>query len=384
MQGRARLGAGGILLIAIAALVFGAIGGAIAANRTASGKVVKETVYATASTPASVSTDSQAPPMSWAEVARRAGPAVVTIINQQQPVQDIFGYQQGATAEGSGFVIDRKGDIVTNNHVIDNAQSLSAVFSDGRKVRARLVRSDPSADLAVIKVEASVPAVLQFGRSSQLQPGEPVLAIGSALGEFRNTVTSGVVSALGRTITEPATASQPNGNALHNLIQTDAAINQGNSGGPLLNDRGQVIGVNTAITRGSQSTDVFGLSQSVVAEGLGFAIPSDTVKNEAAVLVQNKPPALLGVRYQPITQQQAQFFNMPMGAYVRMVEPGSPAARAGIKPRDIITKIGSQSLTGSNDLQQVIAAHAPGDTIGVTVWRNGKTFTVKVKLAAKK
>jgi 2-alkenal reductase len=383
MQTRARLGVGGILLVAIAALIFGTIGGAVAANHLASTKVVRETVYTPAATPASITTEPQSAPMSWVEVARRAGPAVVTIINQQQPVQDIFGFQQGATDEGSGFVIDRKGDIVTNNHVIDNAQSLSVVFSDGHKVAAHIIRADPSADLAVIKVDAAVPAVLRFGDSNRLQPGEPVLAIGSALGEFRNTVTSGVVSALGRTITEPATSSEPNGNTLHNLIQTDAAINQGNSGGPLLDDRGEVVGVNTAITRGS-STDLFGFSQSVVAEGLGFAIPSAIAKNEAAVLVQNKPPALLGVRYQPITSQQAQFFGMPVGAYVKVVDPGSPAAKAGIKARDIITKIDNQSLTGTNDLQQIIGAHSPGDVVTVTLWRNSKTLTLKVKLAAKK
>jgi 2-alkenal reductase len=255
---------------------------------------------------------------------------------------------------------------------------LTVVFSNGHQSKANIVRTDQVADLAVIRVHASVPAVLQFGDSSQLQPGEPVIAIGSALGEFRNTVTAGVVSALNRTIQEPSS-----GPTLQDMIQTDAAINQGNSGGPLLNDRGQVVGVNTAITRGASSTDIFGLSENAVAEGLGFAIPSNVVQNVARRLLQNKPPAFLGVSYQQVDQQAATFYNYPVGAYVLSVKPGSPADKAGIKTKDIITKIDGQSLSGQYTLQEMISNDVPGQSVKLTVWRSGKTFTVKVKLSAK-
>ena len=266
---------------------------------------------------------------------------------------------------------------MTNNHVVEGAQTLTVVFSDGRKSSAQLVRNDPLTDLAVVKVQAKVNTMLTFGDSNSLQPGEPVLAIGSALGEYRNTVTSGIVSGLGRAITEPT------GTVLQNMVQTDAPINQGNSGGPLLNEHGQVIGVNTAITRGAQASDPFGVSQSVVAEGLGFAIPSSTVQNVASRLVQNKAPAFLGVTYHPINQQDSTFYSLPVGAYVNTVASGSPAAKAGIRPRDVITQVDTQKLAGTVQLEQVIAEHLPGQTAVLHVWRSGKTMVIKVKLGSK-
>lgn len=377
MRNRSSLGLGAVLLVAIVALIFGAIGGAAAASRFSTTKVVTKTVPSSAAIPASSLGTPSGTPMSWAEVARRDGPAVVTIINQQKSQTDLFGNQvPGGTAEGSGFVISHSGDILTNFHVIDQEQSLKVVFSDGRRVPARLVRGDQLSDLAVIKVNASVPAVLRFGDSSKLQPGQPLLAIGSALGQFRNTVTAGVVSALGRSITEPDQVT------IHDMVQTDAAINQGNSGGPLLDDRGEVVGINTAITRGTQQSDPFGASQSVVAEGLGFAISSSTAEKVALRLEQNKPPAQLGVIFGQVTQQYSTFFHMPLGAYVQSVKPGSPAQRAGIQPRDVITKIDGHAITDTYPLNQAIYQHAPGDVITLTLWRNGKTLTVKAKLAA--
>ncbi len=378
MKERSRLGAASVLLVAVVALVFGGVGGAVVGSRMTQTGIVQATAQtAPSSNPAGNPVESSTP-LSWVEVARRAGPAVVTIVNQQQPQSDIFGnVQPGAKAEGSGFAIDKKGDIVTNNHVVEGAQTLTVVFSDGRKVSAQLVRSDPLTDLAVIKVSAKITTTLTFGDSNNLQPGEPVLAIGSALGEYRNTVTSGIVSGLGRAITEPT------GTVLQNMVQTDAPINQGNSGGPLLNEHGQVIGVNTAITRGAQASDPFGVSQNVVAEGLGFAIPSSTVKNVASRLVQNKAPAFLGVTYHPINQQDSTFYSLPVGAYVNTVASGSPAAKAGIRPRDVITRVDGQKLVGTVQLEQVIAEHVPGQTAVLQVWRSGKTITIKVKLGSK-
>jgi 2-alkenal reductase len=309
---------------------------------------------------------------------RRVGPGVVTIISQQQGGQDLFGNPiAGGKAEGSGFIIDRKGDIVTNNHVIAQAQSLTVVFADGHQASAQLVRADPTSDLAVIRVNVPVPAVLRFGDSSKLEPGQPVLAIGSALGEFRNTVTSGVVSALGRTI------SEDNGNTLQNMLQTDAAINQGNSGGPLLDTRGEIIGVNTAVNRGSSQTDLFGISQSVVAVGLGFAIPSNTVNSVTSRLVKNKSPAFLGVKYHEVSRQESTYYSMPTGAYVLAVDKGSPADRAGMKLRDVITKVDGHSISDTLALEQLISNHSPGQTTTLTVWRSGKTLTLKVVLGTR-
>ncbi|HEX8917806.1 MAG TPA: trypsin-like peptidase domain-containing protein [Chloroflexota bacterium] len=378
MQSRSGIGLPVLFLVVLLGAGFGAAGGYIAGNaaKPKTTQIVKE-VQSTGN-PVDISQNSAAP-LSWTAVAQRDGPSVVTIVNQQLAQQDLFGNTvPGATAEGSGFVVNTRGDIVTNNHVIENSQSLTVVFADGRKVPAHLVRADTSTDLAVVKVNSSVPAPLHFADSTQIQPGEPVLAIGSALGEFRNTVTAGVISATGRTI------SEPNGVSLSGMIQTDAAINQGNSGGPLIDEHGRVVGVNTAIAGRATTSDIFGNnSQQAVAEGLGFAIPSNTVSNVAGHLMQNKPTAFLGVTYHEISKQDSSYYNLPVGAYINTVAPSSPAARAGLRARDVITKIGDKSLADTYQLEQLISQHNPGQTVTLTIWRNGKSQTVKVKLGAK-
>lgn len=380
MTNRSRLGAGTVLAVAVLALVLGALAGAVAGAKATGKTVIVRQVQATSSSdnspttqPAAVSTG----PIDWSGIAKQADKAVVTIVNQQKPQQGLFGTVPGGTAEGSGFIVNTNGDIVTNNHVVDQAQSLTAVFYNGQKASAQVIHTDQLSDLAVVRVKAKVPGVLHFGNSSALLPGEPVMAIGSALGQYRNTVTAGVVSALGRTIQEP------NGITLHSMVQTDAAINQGNSGGPLLNTSGQVIGVNTAITRGSSATDIFGNADAAVAEGLGFAIPSSTVASVANRLIQNKAPAFLGVTFHPITQQDSSFYNLPVGAYINKLLPGSPASRAGLQQRDIITKVGNRSINDTYPLDQVIAEHSPGDVVKLTVWRNGKSLVFSVNLGAK-
>jgi 2-alkenal reductase len=370
------------LFVIVLSVIGGGLAGYIAGQHSKSSSSASSTGQ---SNPITEVNTTSSTPMSWEQVATKAGPAVVTIINQQAPQQTIFGEQPGATDEGSGFIIDSKGDIVTNYHVIDQEQSLTVVFSNGKKVPAQLVRGDPFNDLAVVRIHATVPAVLHFGNSAALTPGEPVMAIGSALGQFRNTVTAGVVSALGRTIQEPSSDVVPNGATLHDMVQTDAAINQGNSGGPLLNTYGQVIGINTAITRGSSSSsDLFGLNtDTAVAEGLGFAIASNTARNVVSRLMVNKPTASLGVKYQQVDQQAAQFYSFPVGAYIQQVEPNSAAAKAGLKQRDIITKVNGTAINDESSLEQIITSHAPGQTVKLTVWRNGKTFTISVKLGSK-
>ena len=386
MTNRSSLGVLGLVTVAVLALIFGALGGYVAGkNATPSTTIIRQTAASTGTSNNPVSSaasiDSTAP-MSWVQVAHEAGPAVVTVVNQLKPQQGLFGYAPAGTGEGSGFVIDHKGDIVTNNHVVDQAQSLQVVFANGKKANAQLVRADPQSDLAVVHVSVPVTTILRFGDSNMLQPGQPVMAIGSALGQYRNTVTAGVVSALGRTIQEPPSSNLSAGVSLHNMLQTDTAINQGNSGGPLLNDRGEVVGVNTLISRGAQQTDIFGAGSSVVAEGLGFAIPSSTVSNVAARLVQNKPTAFLGVQYHQINQQEATYYNLPIGAYINTIRPNSPASRAGLHQRDIVTKINGQPINDTYSLEQVVAEHTPGQTVAVTMWRSGKTLARKVKLGA--
>ncbi len=209
------------------------------------------------------------------DAVKKANPAVVTIVNTLQPqrVRSPFGQRtQQGQAVGTGVIIDSKGYIVTNNHVIEGAQSLEVLFDNGDKAAATVVGADAANDLAVIQVTGkTMPAVAQFGDSTTLQVGEPVIAIGAALGDFQDTVTVGVVSALNRRV--DASANQ----SLQGLIQTDAAINHGNSGGPLLNADGQVIGINTLVVRSDPAGDV--------AEGLGFAIPSSTVKQVVSQLI---------------------------------------------------------------------------------------------------
>lgn len=195
------------------------------------------------------------------DVAKQASPAVVTVINTLQSRTRRSGRGFGANvAEGSGIIIDKEGHIVTNAHVVDGAQQLDVVFSDGTQVSAKLLGADSTVDIAVLQVSGNVPGVLSFGDSSNLQSGQTVVAIGSPLGSYRGSVTVGVVSGLNRSV--PGTGDS-------GLIQTDAAINHGNSGGPLLNLAGQVVGINTLVVQNTNSGDL--------AEGLGFAIPSNTV-----------------------------------------------------------------------------------------------------------
>jgi 2-alkenal reductase len=203
---------------------------------------------------------------------KQVGPAVVTIVNTQSVMGGRGRFPVQATGIGSGVIVDSRGYILTNYHVIEGQQSLQVIFSDGTEATARLVGGDAAADIAVVKVDTAVPAVAEFGDSDALEPGQPVVAIGSALGDFRNTVTAGVVSAVHRNLDETMQTD------LGDLIQTDAAINEGNSGGPLIDLNGQVIGINVAVVR---STGY----QGDTAKGLGFAIPANTAKQIADSLI---------------------------------------------------------------------------------------------------
>jgi len=303
----------------------------------------------------------------------QVGPSVVTVVcnlpNQASP----FGIVSGGQASGSGVIIDSsKGYILTNFHVVDGAQSIQIVLANGTQMPASLVGDDQFSDIAVLKVDGSLPAAAELGNSDALKPGETVIAIGSPLGDFKNTVTVGVISATGRTL------DTGSGYLMEGLIQTDAAINHGNSGGPLVNLAGQVIGINTAILRSTGSGGD-------VVEGLGFAIPSNTAGVIAAQLVQNGHVArpYLGIRWQPITPQDARMYRLPVqwGIYVSNILAGSPALSAGVQVGDIITHIDGVLLDDQHPYSNVLFTHAPGDTVTLTINRNGKTLQLPVKLA---
>jgi 2-alkenal reductase len=269
-------------------------------------------------------------------------------------------------------IISDKGYILTNQHVIDGADTIQIVLANGAQMAATLVGSDQFSDIALLKVDGTLPAAAEFGNSDALKPGETVIAIGSPLGDFKNTVTVGVVSATGRTL------DTGNGYLMEGLIQTDAAINHGNSGGPLVDLAGQVIGINTAILRSSGGSDD-------VVEGLGFAIPANTVQVIAAQIIQSGHVArpYLGVRWQAITPQDASMYGLPVqwGIYVSRISAGSPAESAGVQVGDIITHIDGVELDDQHPYTNVLFSHAPGDTVTLTINRNGKTLQLQVKLA---
>jgi putative serine protease PepD len=270
-----------------------------------------------------------------------------------------FGGQQEQQALGSGFVIDDQGHIVTNEHVVDGATSIKVRFWDGKTYDADLVGSDASTDLAVIKVDApsSVLEPLTFGDSDSVAVGDTVVAIGSPFG-LENTVTSGIVSALHRSMTSP------NNFSISDAIQTDAAINHGNSGGPLLNSSGQVIGVNAQIESDSGGND-----------GVGFAIPANTVKSIVSELISTGKAehAYLGVSVEAVNG----------AARIAEVRSGTPAEAAGLQAGDTVVSVDVQRITSGDELTSVISAKKPGDKVTITYSRNGETHSVDVTLASR-
>jgi len=305
------------------------------------------------------------------DVVKKVGPAVVTVVNTLPPQMGFFGRTQ-PEARGSGVIVDRSGYIITNNHVVEGSQALSVIMADGTKKEARLIGADKYSDIAVIKIEGTNLPTAELGDSSNLQPGQIVVAIGSALGDFRNTVTMGVVSGLNRTL------DTGEGYNIENLIQTDAAINHGNSGGPLCNTAAQVIGINTAIIRGSGMTGD-------VAEGIGFAIPSDTVRTVADQLVRagRVVRPYLGVTSVAITPQVASYYDLQIkdGILITQVSRGTPAEKAGLKTGDVILKIGNAVVNADNPLTNVLWRHKPGETVRLTINRAGQETVVSVTLA---
>ncbi len=290
-------------------------------------------------------------------------PAVVTILNVSSR-----GQQQGS---GSGVIFSADGYLLTNNHVIEGGDSIEVVFMDGGSVPAKLIGADTFSDIAVLQVSPPLPGIAELGNSDVLRPGESVIAIGSPLGDFKNTVTVGVVSATGRMV------DTGRGYQLEDLIQTDAAINQGNSGGPLVNLSGQVIGLNTLIVRGGG----FG---SALAEGLGFAVASNTVRAVSDQIVQNGYVArpYLGIRWESINPRIAWVYDLPVdwGIYVTRVATASAAALAGIQPGDIIVALGETPLDEEHPFINALLAYQPGDTLTASVVRGLEVHSIDLVL----
>lgn len=304
------------------------------------------------------------------DAAQKVGPAVVTVITtlQRQPGQRTI---LEPTASGSGVILDKSGHILTNNHVIADQAKITIIFADGTQADASVVGGDSMADLAILKVDAAVPAVAELGDSDTLVSGERVLAIGSALGDFRNTVTSGVISGVGRSL--PGVDYR-----LDNLIQTDAAINHGNSGGPLINLAGQVVGINVAIYRGSS------LSGDDTVEGVGFAIPINTARvvGQQLMLSGKVTRPFIGVTYQMLTPPLASYYKttQKQGAYVTNVTANTPAAKAGMQEKDVIVAINDRALGDAYSLFTALLYYRPGDTVKAKILRGDKEMTLSLTL----
>jgi putative serine protease PepD len=293
-------------------------------------------------------------------IYQRARKGVVEVMIRSEQ-SDLFGGSRPQRAQGSGFVYDADGHIVTNQHVVDGADSVSVRFWNGKTYDARVIGTDPSTDLAVLQVDAPASQLfpLSLGDSGRVQVGDSVVAIGSPFG-LEETVTAGIVSALHRQMTSP------NDFAIDDSIQTDAAINHGNSGGPLLNAQGNVIGVNAQIASDSGGND-----------GVGFAIPSNTVKSIASQLLANGKAehAFLGVELQDSSSKA--------GGAVARVRAGTPAGDAGLRAGDVITAVAGKRVRSADELRAAINARTPGDKVSITYTRNGKSHTVEVKLTSR-
>ena len=324
------------------------------------------------------------------DVVDKVTPSVVTIgvkktqriLNRDSFVFDPFGFfgrpSQPEIEEksieqdiGSGFIISKDGLVVTNKHVVSDAEAEYRVITNSdEELKVEKIYRDPVNDLAILKVSPSTSSGLtpiKLGDSDNLKVGQVVIAIGTALGEFRSTVTTGVISGLGRGINAGARFGGMS-EELNNVIQTDAAINPGNSGGPLLNSFGEVIGVNVAVSQ--------------AGENIGFAIPinvvRDSIDNFEATGKFSRP--YLGVRYQMLDKRTAILNTVPQGAYLVEVVPGSPAERVGLQENDIVTEINGTKLTEKEGLAELISKSAVGDEITLKVYRDGETTELKVKL----
>ncbi|MEA5519288.1 HhoA/HhoB/HtrA family serine endopeptidase [Limnoraphis robusta] len=355
--------------------------------------LTKSSILPLAETISSPANAIQVPSNFVAAVVQQVGPAVVRIdaqrtVENQVPealndpfFRRFFGEQipniperQIQSGTGSGFIIDSKGEIITNAHVVDGASKVTVTLKDGRQFEGKVVGKDPVTDVAVIHIEAENLPTVKLGNSEQLQPGEWAIAIGNPLG-LDSTVTTGIISATGRS---SAQIGVPDKRV--EFIQTDAAINPGNSGGPLLNQNGEVIGVNTAILQGAQ--------------GLGFAIPINTVQQIAAELVANGKVEhpFLGIQMLTLTPELKNelnsdpnsgiIINQDQGVLIMGVVPNSPAENAGLRAGDVIEKVNGETVTASEQVQQAVNRERVGSQLNLELSRNGKPLNLNVRAGA--
>ena len=297
------------------------------------------------------------------QVVEKVTPAVVGV-STKSLVRDQFFNVKEQEGLGSGFIINEEGYVVTNYHVINGAQEVKVIFSDGKEVNAKVVNYDAERDIAVIKItdDVKMPGIAQLGDSSTVKAGEEVIAIGNPLGkEFSSTVTKGIVSSPNRKM------KTENGNVL-DYIQTDAAINPGNSGGPLINSKGEVIGINTAKKVGED------------IEGIGFAIPINEVKTRLGSL--SKPILKLGITARTVTPELAKENKLEEGVYVVGVQEFSPAEKAGLKIGDLIIEFGGKRVKTLEELNQAKSQYNDGDSVPVEIIRDGKKVNLNLTLVA--
>ncbi|ADL51300.1 S1C family serine protease [Clostridium cellulovorans] len=347
--GKVMAGIAGVLVLS---LISGGIGAAVTYNMSASSTKSQTTeannLYQTLS-----STSDK--PLVVTEVVKNAENGVVAITAKVKSARTGVG-----EAAGSGFIFSEEGYILTNYHVIAGSNDIIIQFKDGNTANAKVINFDEELDLAVIKVtdDISMPAVLNLGNSSLVVTGESVVAIGSPLGsEFIGSVTSGIISSAQRQL-ETETG-------VHNFLQTNAAINPGNSGGPLLNMKGEVIGINSAKITGG-------------VEGIGFAIPIDTAKEKIGDLL--KPIVTLGIEPRDITEEMSKQYDLNVGVYIVRVSNGSAAQEAGLRNGDIIIKADGKKVKTSEALKAALDKHKSGDTMKLTIIRDGEETTVSVQL----
>ncbi len=373
---RGGTGTGPVIAAALAAALLASGGTVAVLNATGAFDRTAAPASSTTTTPAGAGSVRQPVTLDESsaiiDVASKAGPSVVRIYTEGVDPNSIA--QQPTEGVGSGIIFDANGWILTNRHVVAGANNLKVELKDGKQYDGTTYGVDTLTDLAIVKINATGLPAATIGDSDGLKVGELVVAIGSPLGTFSNSVTSGIVSAVGRHI-------QTDGGDLRNLIQTDAAINPGNSGGPLLDSTGAVIGVNTAMAQD--------------ASGIGFAIPIDIARplmREALAGQQLQRP-YIGIHYTQIDAQKAADEKLPVeqGAIVQ-ADPSSndpavvadgPAAKGGVKDGDIVTKINDQAVDTLHPLDAVLSQFSPGDTVTLTILRDGKEQTVKVTLAVR-
>jgi serine protease Do len=306
-----------------------------------------------------------------AQVAAQLSPSVVQV-NVKAVQATPFGTQEGEGL-GSGVIYRKDGYIITNNHVVQDADEVNVAFADGSTERGEVVGRDPSTEIAVVKVDRNDLPAAKFSESHDLLVGQPAIAIGSPSG-FQSTVTAGVISGLNRELQANLTGGRQQDPALVGLIQTDAAISPGNSGGALADRNAEVVGINVAYLPPQQTG----------AENIGFAIPSDTATSVADQLIENGRAThpYLGISLADLTPEAAQQFGISVdsGAIVANVESGGPADDAGIEPKDVITALDSTTIKDSGDLLSALRSYQPGDTVTLTVDRNGDERNLDVKL----